>query len=174
MRPGAAARGERVRHEPPAPAAARPPRGHPPPCRAGRPLPSRGRPHPAHPRRRHPPPARTGLGRHRWHTPGSGRGGRRLMSQEHAPRSVDHRKRLGLVLAITCTILMVEVVGALLSGSLALVAMWFAARPSSPSRTFGFHRLEILAAVANALVLCGVGVYILVESVLRLLEPPVV
>jgi len=114
------------------------------------------------------------------------------MSQEHAPRSVDHRKRLGLVLAITCTILMVEVVGALLSGSLALladaghmatdaggiglslVAMWFAARPSSPSRTFGFHRLEILAAVANALVLCGVGVYILVESVLRLLEPPVV
>jgi cobalt-zinc-cadmium efflux system protein len=114
------------------------------------------------------------------------------MSQEHAPRSVDHRKRLGLVLAITCTILMVEVVGALLSGSLALladaghmatdaggiglslVAMWFAARPSSPSRTFGFHRLEILAAVANALVLCGVGVYILVESVLRLLEPPLV
>ena len=114
------------------------------------------------------------------------------MSQEHAPRSVDHRKRLGLVLAITCTILMVEVVGALLSGSLALLAdaghmatdaggiglsllaMWFATRPSSPSRTFGFHRLEILAAVANALVLCGVGVYILVESVLRLLEPPVV
>ena len=114
------------------------------------------------------------------------------MSQEHAPRSVDHRKRLGLVLAITCTILMVEVVGALLSGSLALLAdaghmatdaggiglsllaMWFATRPSDPSRTFGFHRLEILAAVANALVLCGVGVYILVESVLRLLEPPLV
>jgi cobalt-zinc-cadmium efflux system protein len=114
------------------------------------------------------------------------------MSQQHARRSVDHRKRLGLVLAITCTILVVEVVGAVLSGSLALLAdaghmatdaggiglsllaMWFATRPSSPSRTFGFHRLEILAAVANALVLCGVGVYILVESVLRLLEPPLV
>ena len=114
------------------------------------------------------------------------------MSQQHARRSVDHRKRLGLVLAFTCTILVVEVVGAVLSGSLALLAdaghmatdaggiglsllaMWFATRPSSPSRTFGFHRLEILAAVANALVLCGVGVYILVESVLRLLEPPVV
>jgi len=52
--------------------------------------------------------------------------------------------------------------------------MWFATRPSTPSRTFGFYRLEILAAVANALVLCGVGVYILVETVLRLLEPPVV
>jgi cobalt-zinc-cadmium efflux system protein len=55
---------------------------------------------------------------------------------------------------------------------LSLLAMWFAARPSSPSRTFGFHRLEILAAVANALVLCGVGVYILVEAVLRMLDPP--
>jgi cobalt-zinc-cadmium efflux system protein len=114
------------------------------------------------------------------------------MDHDHARRSVDHRRRLGLVLAITCTILAIEVVGAVLSGSLALfadaghmatdaggiglslLAMWFAARPSSPSRTFGFHRLEILAAVANALVLCGVGVYILVETVLRLLEPPVV
>jgi cobalt-zinc-cadmium efflux system protein len=114
------------------------------------------------------------------------------MSHQHARRSVDHRRRLGLVLAITCTILAVEVAGALLSGSLvlladaghmatdaggiglSLLAMWFAARPSGPSRTFGFHRLEILAAVANALVLCGVGVYILVETVLRLLEPPVV
>jgi cobalt-zinc-cadmium efflux system protein len=114
------------------------------------------------------------------------------MSHEHARRSVDHRRRLSLVLAITCTILLVEVVGAVLSGSLALLAdaghmatdaagiglsllaMWFAARPSSPSRTYGFHRLEILAAVANALVLCGVGVYIMVEAVLRILEPPTV
>jgi cobalt-zinc-cadmium efflux system protein len=114
------------------------------------------------------------------------------MSHQHARRSVDHRRRLGLVLAITCTILALEVAGALLSGSLvlladaghlatdaggiglSLLAMWFAARPSGPSRTFGFHRLEVLAAVANALVLCGVGIYILVETVLRLLEPPVV
>lgn len=114
------------------------------------------------------------------------------MSQEHARRSGDHRRRLALVLAITFTILVVEVVGAVLSGSLvlladaghmatdaggitlSLLAMWFASRPSSPSRTFGFHRLEILATVANALVLCGVGIYILVETVLRLLEPPTV
>jgi cobalt-zinc-cadmium efflux system protein len=114
------------------------------------------------------------------------------MSHDHARRTVDHRKRLALVLGITCTILVVEVVGALLSGSLtlfadaghmatdaggiglSLLAMWFAARPSSPSRTFGSYRLEILAAVANALLLCAVGVYILVEAVLRLLEPPTV
>jgi cobalt-zinc-cadmium efflux system protein len=114
------------------------------------------------------------------------------MGHEHGRRTVDHRKRLALVLGITCTILVVEVIGALLSGSLALfadaghlatdaggiglslLAMWFAARPSSPSRTFGSYRLEILAAVANALLLFAVGVYILVESVLRLLEPPTV
>ena len=114
------------------------------------------------------------------------------MSHDHARRSVDHRKRLALVLGITCTILVVEVVGAVLSGSLtlfadaghmatdaggialSLLAMWFAARPSSPSRTFGSYRLEILAAVANALLLCAVGVYILVEAVLRLVEPPTV
>jgi cobalt-zinc-cadmium efflux system protein len=114
------------------------------------------------------------------------------MSHDHARRSVDHRKRLTLVLGITCTILVVEVVGAVLSGSLtlfadaghmatdaggialSLLAMWFAARPSSPSRTFGSYRLEILAAVANALLLCAVGVYILVEAVLRLVEPPTV
>jgi cobalt-zinc-cadmium efflux system protein len=114
------------------------------------------------------------------------------MSHEHARRAVDHRRRLGMVLAITCTILVVEVVGALLSGSLvlladaghmatdaagiglSLLAMWFATRPPSPSRTFGFQRLEILAAVANAIVLFGVGIYILVETVQRLLQPPVV
>jgi cobalt-zinc-cadmium efflux system protein len=112
------------------------------------------------------------------------------MSHDHARRSFDHRRRLALVLGITCTMLVVEVVGALLSGSLALfadaahmatdaggiamslLAMWFASRPSSPSRTFGSYRLEILAAVANALLLCAVGVYILVEAALRLLEPP--
>src|SRR6266536_2676001 len=114
------------------------------------------------------------------------------MADGHDRRVGDHRRRLALVLAVTCTILALEVVGALLSGSLvvladaghvatdaggitlSLLALWFAARPASPRRTFGFYRLEILATVANALVLCGVGVYILVESVLRLLEPPAV
>jgi cobalt-zinc-cadmium efflux system protein len=101
-----------------------------------------------------------------------------------------HRRRLAIVLAITCAVLTVEVAGALVSGSLvlladaghmatdaggmalSLMAMWFAARPASPRRTFGFHRLEILAAVANALLLCAVAVYVVVEAVRRLLEPP--
>src|SRR6266542_5041358 len=111
-------------------------------------------------------------------------------SHGHAHRMGDHRRRLALVLAVTCAILALEVVGALLSGSLvvladaghmatdaggialSLLAMWFAARPASPRRTFGFHRLEILAAVTNALLLCGVGGYVVVEAVRRLADPP--
>lgn len=103
-----------------------------------------------------------------------------------------HRRRLAIVLAITCAVVVVEVAGALVSGSLvlladaghmatdaagitlSLLAMWFATRPASAKRTFGFHRLEILAAVANALLLCGVGVYVVVEAVRRLADPPAV
>jgi cobalt-zinc-cadmium efflux system protein len=101
-----------------------------------------------------------------------------------------HRRRLAIVLAITCAVLVAEVAGALISGSLvlladaghiatdaggislSLLAMWFTTRPASPRRTFGFYRLEILAAVANALLLCGVAVYVLVEAGWRLARPP--
>jgi cobalt-zinc-cadmium efflux system protein len=101
-----------------------------------------------------------------------------------------HRRRLAIVLAITCAVLVAEVAGAFASGSLvlladaahvatdaggialSLLAMWFTTRPASPRRTFGFYRLEILAAVANALLLCGVAVYVLVEAGLRLARPP--
>src|SRR5919197_2095201 len=100
------------------------------------------------------------------------------------------RRRLAIVLGITCAVLAIEVAGAIVSDSLvlladaghmatdaggialSLLAMWFAARPASPRRTFGFQRLEILAAVANALLLCGVGVYVVVEAVRRLADPP--
>jgi cobalt-zinc-cadmium efflux system protein len=54
---------------------------------------------------------------------------------------------------------------------LSLLAIWFATRPASGSRTFGYQRAEILAAVANAVVLFGVGSYILVEAVLQLAHP---
>jgi cobalt-zinc-cadmium efflux system protein len=103
---------------------------------------------------------------------------------------VGHRRRLAIVLGITCAVLAIEVAGAIVSDSLvlladaghmatdaggialSLLAMWFAARPASARRTFGFQRLEILAAVANALLLCGVGVYVVVEAVRRLADPP--
>jgi cobalt-zinc-cadmium efflux system protein len=82
-----------------------------------------------------------------------------------------------------------EVIGGLLTGSLALLAdaghmladvlglamalfaVWFSRRPATPARTFGFYRAEILAAVANALLLFGVAGYILFEAWQRLWAP---
>ncbi len=100
-----------------------------------------------------------------------------------------HRGRLLAVLALTTTVLAVEIVGAMITGSLALLAdaghmftdvagillavlaVTFAARPATPQRTFGYYRLEILAAVVNAVLLFGVAVYILVEAWQRWQHP---
>lgn len=101
-----------------------------------------------------------------------------------------HRGRLALVLGITVAVLVAEVVGALVSGSLALladaghmvtdvagltmglVAATLAARPATPARTWGYRRAEVLGAAAQAAVLLVVGLFILVEGVRRLLQPP--
>jgi len=98
--------------------------------------------------------------------------------------------RLALVLAISGTILVVEVVGAVISGSLALLAdaghvltdvaglslalgaSVLATRPATLERTWGYRRAEVLAAAAQAAVLLAVGVFVLVEGVRRLFEPP--
>lgn len=113
----------------------------------------------------------------------------------HGPSPADasgrqHQRKLGLVLAITTTALVVEVVGAAVSGSLALladaghaltdsfglalalVAAVLAQRPATPQRTWGYRRAEVLAAAAQAGVLFAVGVYVLVEGVKRLIDPP--
>ena len=102
----------------------------------------------------------------------------------------DHRRRLLLVLAITTTVLVVEVVGAVLSGSLALladaghmltdaagllialIAAHLSARPATATRTWGYRRAEVLAATVQAAVLLAVGVFVVVEGVRRLSEPP--
>ena len=109
----------------------------------------------------------------------------------HGTATGQHRNRLIAVLAITLTIFVVEVVGGLVSGSLALLAdaghmltdaagvglallaVTFAAKPATPERTFGYQRSEILAAVVNALLLFGVAAYVLVEAARRLTDPPV-
>ncbi|MGH2590707.1 MAG: cation diffusion facilitator family transporter [Actinomycetota bacterium] len=100
------------------------------------------------------------------------------------------RNRLLVVLAVTSSILVVEVVGGLVSGSLALladaghmftdvagiglvlVAIWLAARPASSERTFGHYRVEILAAVTNAVLLFGVATFVLFEAWRRWVSPP--
>ena len=110
----------------------------------------------------------------------------------HGPGRSPNRRPLALVLGISSTILVVEVVGALLSGSLALladaghmltdvaglslalVAAILSTRPATTERTWGYRRAEVLAAAAQAAVLLAVGVFIIVEGVRRLIEPPTV
>jgi cobalt-zinc-cadmium efflux system protein len=55
---------------------------------------------------------------------------------------------------------------------LALFAAWLARRPATPERSFGWRRAEVLAALANALVLVALGVWIVWEAVGRLSDPP--
>ncbi|GHA77074.1 cation diffusion facilitator family transporter [Streptomyces termitum] len=100
-----------------------------------------------------------------------------------------YRNRLRIALGITLSVMLVEIVGGLLSDSLALIAdaahmatdavglamallaIHFANRPPSENRTFGLARAEILAALANCLLLLGVGGYVLFEAVQRFMEP---
>ncbi len=99
------------------------------------------------------------------------------------------RGRLLGVLALTGGFLVVEIAGAVWTGSLALAAdaghmltdvaglalalfaVWIAARPPTPAKTFGFYRVEILASVVNALVLLVVAGWIVVEAYARLVAP---
>ena len=101
-----------------------------------------------------------------------------------------HRGRLLAVLGITTAVMITEVVGALVTDSLALLAdaghmltdvagillavaaVTIAARPPTADRTFGYYRLEVLAAMANALLLLAVGTYILIEAWQRWQDPP--
>jgi cobalt-zinc-cadmium efflux system protein len=108
----------------------------------------------------------------------------------HALPASGHRRPLAIVLGISSVILVVEIVGALLSGSLALladaghmltdvagltlalVAAVLAGRPANDARTWGYRRAEVLAAAAQAAVLLAVGGFVLIEAVRRLFEPP--
>jgi cobalt-zinc-cadmium efflux system protein len=99
---------------------------------------------------------------------------------------------LGVVLALTAAITVVELVGGILTGSLALladsahmltdnvalalalVAVWLAGRPSTPERSFGYQRAEILAALVNGVVLIALAIWIFVEAYGRFSDPPTV
>jgi cobalt-zinc-cadmium efflux system protein len=92
-------------------------------------------------------------------------------------------------LAVTGGFLVVEVGGAIWTGSLALAAdaghmltdvgglalalfaVWVAGRPPTPAKTYGYYRVEILAATVNALLLLGVAGLILVEAYQRIRSP---
>ena len=107
----------------------------------------------------------------------------------HSLPGAGHRRALAVVLGISGTILAVEVIGAFISGSLALladaghmltdvaglslalVAAVLAGRPATEARTWGYRRAEVLAAAAQAAVLLAVGGFVLVEAIRRLIEP---
>jgi cobalt-zinc-cadmium efflux system protein len=101
-----------------------------------------------------------------------------------------YRGRLTVVMAISAGIAAAEIAGALVSGSLVLLAdaahmaadaagvglsvlaAYVATRPATDRRTFGYARAEILAATVNALLLLGLAAFIIVEAVQRLAAPP--
>ena len=101
-----------------------------------------------------------------------------------------HRRTLVIVLIVTLAVTALQLVGGILSGSLALladaghmladaagvgaalVAATLATRPATSARTFGLLRAEILAALANAVLLGGVATWVLVEAARRWDEPP--
>ena len=100
------------------------------------------------------------------------------------------RRPLVIALVITSVFLVVEVIGAYLTNSLALLAdaahmltdvaaiglalfaMWLSSRPTTAERTFGFLRAEILAALVNAVALIVIAIYVFWEAWSRLQEPP--
>ncbi|GAA2421101.1 cation diffusion facilitator family transporter [Streptomyces mauvecolor] len=100
-----------------------------------------------------------------------------------------YRKRLLWTIGISASITLIQVVGALLSGSLALLAdaahsltdaigvslalgaITLAQRAPTPRRTFGFYRVEIFSAVLNALLLAAIFVWVLWSAIRRFSEP---
>jgi cobalt-zinc-cadmium efflux system protein len=111
------------------------------------------------------------------------------MGHDHGQAAGGNRTRLAIALAIVVGVLVVEIVGAVLSGSLALladaghmssdaigllvalVATVVAARPATDRHTFGFQRVEVLAALVNGVLLSIVAVSVAVEGIRRLTAP---
>lgn len=111
-------------------------------------------------------------------------------SHSHAPDRSAGKRALKIAVAMTTTFMAVEVVGGLISGSLALLAdaahmlsdsaslgialgaIWLAERPPTLQRSFGYQRAEILAALLNGLTLVAVSLWIFYEAFQRLQDPP--
>jgi cobalt-zinc-cadmium efflux system protein len=109
-------------------------------------------------------------------------------THDHARHA--ERRTLALALGLTASYTVVEVVGGILTGSLALLAdavhmlsdnvslavaltaVWLAGKPPTPERTYGYKRAEVLAALANGIALVALSVWIFYEAVVRLSDPP--
>lgn len=116
-------------------------------------------------------------------------------SHPHGNHNHDHgrgadRRALAITFVLTAAFTVAEVVGGLVTGSLALLAdaghmlsdalslgvalfaVWLAGRPSTPNRSFGYKRAEILAALFNGATLVAISVWIFIEAYHRFREPP--
>lgn len=101
-----------------------------------------------------------------------------------------HKRRLVAVFGLTSAFLFVEAAVGFWAGSLSLLAdathmlvdaggvllsllaVWFAERPATPDKTYGYYRVEILAALVNGVVLCVMAIAILVVTYERIWQPP--
>lgn len=111
-------------------------------------------------------------------------------SHSHAPDRSTSKRALKLAVGLTSTFMVAEVVGGLISGSLALLAdaahmlsdsaslfialgaIWLAERPATLRRSFGYQRAEILAALFNGVTLVVVSLWIFYEAYHRMQDPP--
>ena len=107
----------------------------------------------------------------------------------HSHASARNRKRLTWTLALAAVYMVAELVGGVMANSLALLAdaghmlsdvgalalslfaLWMAQKPATPTRTYGYYRTEILAALANAATLIAISLLIFVEAFRRLQQP---
>jgi cobalt-zinc-cadmium efflux system protein len=118
-----------------------------------------------------------------------------MAQREHTHRH-QHKseswRRLGLVLVLTMLYMFAELIGAWWTGSLALLAdaghmftdvaalilaltaVWFGSRPATSRKTFGYYRLEIIAALVNGVALVVISIFIFYGAYERWLSPPIV
>ncbi|TQL74385.1 cobalt-zinc-cadmium efflux system protein [Enteractinococcus coprophilus] len=111
-------------------------------------------------------------------------------SVEETGQSPDFRKKLWIAFGITAFIVLVQLVGTIVTGSLALLTDTFHAltdasgllvaliaatlmlKPPTAKRTWGFRRIEVIAALGQATLLLVIGVYAAIEGIRRLVNPP--
>ena len=111
------------------------------------------------------------------------------MGHSHDHHRTQNRRALRWALALTATYTVVEVVGGILTDSLALLAdaahmlsdnvsiglalfaIWLASKPATPDKSFGYRRAEILAALANGVTLVALSIWIFVEAARRFSDP---
>src|SRR5690606_3148048 len=107
----------------------------------------------------------------------------------HGIRGAGSRRLLTISLCLTAVVMLVQVIGAILTGSLALladaahmftdasalvialIASAVAARPADDRRTFGYQRAEVLGALINAIILIVLSVSVGIEGVRRIVSP---